>query len=428
MISFAEQAHTLIRDGFLHSLLAPLGVEEDDLSPARDRRLENILGRVLDGGRLSREDALYLASVEGPDLLALVAAAKAVRERAKGRVVTYSKNVFVPLTTLCRDNCSYCTFKTEPDEGPLFVPPDQVVRMAGRGAELGCTELLFVTGDKPEKKYKVYRDALAGMGYSSTAEFAAAMSRAVLEKGIFPHTNLGVLQRDELEELRKTNPSMGLMLETVSERLLAEGEAHYGSPDKVPAVRMRTIAEAGELRIPWTSGILVGIGETWEERIDSLIALERVDAEYGHIQEIIIQNFSPKPGIPMERWPVPSVADMVKTVAIARLLFPDKMNIQVPPNLNSDQYPLYVVAGANDLGGVSPITIDYVNPEAPWPQVEKMEEMVGRLGLELRERLPVYPAYLNRDYLTGELYAKAAAMVDGDGYLPKEARSNAEWC
>lgn len=380
-------------------------------------RLREITGNALEGGPLEREDALYLAELPPGEIPFLLLAASAVRNRSKGRTVTYSKNVFVPLTQLCRDRCGYCTFKTEPGEGNLFMTPDEVEDVARKGARAGCTELLFVTGDKPELVYEAYREALGEIGYGTTAEYLMEMGETGLRHGIFPHTNLGLSTTEELCGFRRTNPSMGLMLENISDRLLRKGNAHHGCADKVPRLRMETMERAGELRIPWTSGILVGIGETREERIDSLFALRGLSRRYGHLQEIIIQNFSPKEGIRMEGHPPADFFEMVKTVAISRLVFGGEMNVQIPPNLNSGNFAFYLLAGVNDLGGVSPLTVDYVNPEAPWPQVERMEREVGALGYELRERLPVYPEYIDEKWIDPGVLARVRERADDDGYV-----------
>ena len=381
-------------------------------------RLRAIISGAVDGEPLEREDAMYLAHLPPDEIPFLLLAASAVRNRSKGRTVTYSKNVFVPLTQLCRDRCGYCTFKTEPGEGKLFMTPEEVEDMAAKGARAGCTELLFVTGDKPELVYGVYRDALGEIGYETTAEYLMEMGKAGLRHGIFPHTNLGLSTSEELCGFRESNPSMGLMLENISDRLLRKGNAHHGCADKVPRLRMETMERAGELRIPWTSGILVGIGETREERMDSLLALRRLSREYGHLQEIIIQNFSPKEGIRMEGHPPADFFEMLRTVAISRLVFGGEMNVQIPPNLNNRNFAFYLLAGVNDLGGVSPLTVDYVNPEAPWPQVERMEREVGALGYELRERLPVYPEYIDEKWIDPGVLARVRERVDGDGYVP----------
>lgn len=388
-------------------------------------RTDRILQNLLDGGELSRDDAVYLTGINKDDLPYLLYTASVIRDRGKGKTLSFSKNVFVPLTRLCRNHCGYCTFKIEPGDAELFMTPEEVVDMARKGAEAGCTELLFVLGDKPELVYEEYRNALNNRGYETTAAYLADICKLGLEQNIFPHSNLGLSTPEELKAFRETNPSMGLMLENISDRLLKKGQAHNRCADKVPKLRMQTMQYAGELRIPWTSGILVGIGETWEERIDSLYALKQLSDDYNHIQEIIVQNFSPKDGINMSKYPPPSFTDMLKTVAISRLVFGEDMNIQIPPNLNSNNFSLYLHAGINDLGGVSPITIDYVNPEAPWPQVEKMEKEVGEMGFELRERLPVYPEYINGDYLDGELLSKVQNSVDDSGFVPGGKQNNA---
>ncbi len=421
MTSFVNEVQELFSSAKVRNMFSIFGIE-GALSGVPSSRLENILVKVASGELINREDAIFLMGLDKDEIPFLVLAASRVRERGK-KPITFSKNVFVPLTRLCRDRCGYCTFKIEPEEGGLFMSPDEVIDIAKKGAQLGCTELLFVTGDKPELKYSVYRDALRRLGYRTTAGYLAAMCEEGLKENIFPHTNLGIASRDELSLLRESNASMGLMLENISPRLLRKGGPHYGSPDKVPRLRVKTMEDAGELRIAWTSGILVGIGETVEERIDSLFAIKRLRDDYGHIQEIIIQNFSPKPGIPMESHPVPTFLDMVKTVGVARLIFGEGMNIQVPPNLNPRAFPLLVLAGANDLGGVSPITIDYVNPEAPWPQVERMERVLNGIGLELRERLPIYPEFIGEEFLSRRVLDSIMKIIDNSGYVSQEAQN-----
>ncbi len=388
------------------------------------KSLSVILDKAESGVVINREEALYLVTIERDEIPYLLLTASKLRDRGKGEVLTYSKNVFVPLTQICRNHCGYCTFKYEPGEGPLFMNPDEVLDMAKKGAELGCTELLFVTGDKPELKYPIYKEALQKLGYESTADYLIAMGEAGLKENIFPHTNLGLATSEELVQFRGSNPSMGLMLENISPRLLKKGQAHYRCPDKVPKQRMKTMELAGELRIPWTSGILVGIGETWEERVQSLFALKELNDEYGHLQEIIIQNFSPKPGIMMENYPPPSFIEMLKLVAISRLVFGEGMNIQIPPNLNPETYPLFIHAGINDLGGVSPVTIDYVNPEAPWPKLEIMQDMVEELGFTLRERLPVYPEFIEGEFIDKDVLKRVVDFINKDGYVLLEEVPN----
>jgi FO synthase len=387
-------------------------------------KLSRILNKAESGEVLDRQEALYLVNLKKDEIPFLLMTASKLRDSGKGKTLTYSKNVFVPLTQICRNKCGYCTFKYEPGEGPLFMSPEEVVDMAKKGAEMGCTELLFVTGDKPELKYPVYREALRKLGYETTADYLIAMGEAGLKENILPHTNLGLATSEELLSFRQSNPSMGLMLENISPRLLQKGQAHHGCPDKVPKHRMKTMELAGEHRIPWTSGILVGIGETWEERIDSLVALRQLSETYGHLQEIIIQNFSPKPGIMMEKYPPPDFVDMLKLVAISRLVFGEGMNLQIPPNLNPETYPMFIHAGINDLGGVSPVTIDYVNPEAPWPKLEIMKDMVEDLGFTLRERLPVYPEFIDSEFIDEGVLGRVLEFVDKDGYVPLEEVRN----
>jgi 7,8-didemethyl-8-hydroxy-5-deazariboflavin synthase CofG subunit len=423
MISFVEETDNLFSSEQVYSSFKSHGVEVNRGKPLSGK-LEKIFQDAYSLGSINREQALSLVNLKTEEIPYLLIAASKVRDRGKGRTLSYSKNIFLPLTRLCRDHCGYCTFKIEPQEVQLFVPPDEVKGMARKGAQLGCTELLFVTGDKPELAYSVYRDALREIGYKTTAEYLIAMCEAGLRENIFPHSNLGLATRDELARLRESNPSMGLMLENISPRLLKKGQAHYRSADKVPKLRMRTMEIAGELRIAWTSGILVGIGETWEERIDSLYALKGLSDEYGHIQEIIIQNFTPKNGIIMQNFPPPSFMDMLKTVAISRLIFGENMNIQIPPNLNPATYPLFIFAGINDLGGVSPVTIDYVNPESPWPHIRNMTNLCDEVGFKLEERLPVYPEFINEEFISKAILERIYNFVDKSGFVVSQEVEN----
>ncbi|MBT3475730.1 7,8-didemethyl-8-hydroxy-5-deazariboflavin synthase CofG [bacterium] len=390
----------------------PVG-DIEKLTPTIRISLEKALNEV----DMTRDDILALTDISIENVAVLMSVSNFLRDKHKGTLISFSKNFFIPLTQLCRDKCSYCTFKYEPGEGELFYSPEKVLEAAKKSAELGCTEMLFVSGDKPELVYDVYRKELNKMGYDSTSDYMIAMSEICLEEGIFPHSNLGIAKPEELKRFKNSNPSMGLMLESISERLMEPGEAHYRCPDKYPRARIKTISDAGKLNIPWTSGILIGIGETWEERVDSIFELKRISDEFGHIQEIIIQNFSPKPGIKMEGSPVPTDLDMIKTVAMAKILMGKDVNIQVPPNLNAKTYTLHIFSGVNDLGGVSPLTIDYVNPESPWPQLDIMKKNISEFGFTLRERLPVYPEYLDKRFLTDNIYNKALKFVDETGYI-----------
>ncbi|MGH3135701.1 MAG: 5-amino-6-(D-ribitylamino)uracil--L-tyrosine 4-hydroxyphenyl transferase CofH [Gaiellaceae bacterium] len=318
------------------------------------------------------------------------------RRHRRGPLVTYSPKVFIPLTTLCRDVCGYCTFARPPRRGErAFMTEDEVLAIARAGAAAGCREALFTLGDKPELRYKVARDELRELGCSTTLEYLERCARLVLsETGLLPHLNPGVMTRAELEALRPVSASMGIMLESTAERLCAKGGPHWASPDKIPARRLTTIRLAGELAIPFTSGILIGIGETRGERIDALLALKALGEEYGHIQEVIVQNFRAKPGTRMASHPEPSLDDHLWTIAVARILLCPSWHVQAPPNLAFDDFPRLLDAGIDDWGGVSPVTIDHVNPEAPWPHVEQLAEATRSYGLELAPRLAVYPEYV----------------------------------
>src|SRR5687767_14336390 len=321
----------------------------------------------------------------------------AARERRRGDgLVTYSPKVFIPLTTLCRDVCGYCTFARPPRRGErAYLTEDEVLAIARAGAAAGCTEALFTLGDKPELRYKVARAELAALGCETTLEYLGRAAKLVLEEtGLLPHLNPGVMSRDELAALRPVSASMGIMLETMAQRLGAKGGPHWASPDKLPARRLETIRLAGELRIPFTSGILIGIGETREERIEALFALKALGEEHGHLQEVIVQNFRAKPGTRMASHPEPSLDDHLWTIAAARILLGPEWHVQAPPNLAFDDFPRLLDAGIDDWGGVSPVTIDHVNPEAPWQEAARLAEATRGRGLELAPRLAVYPEYV----------------------------------
>jgi FO synthase len=329
----------------------------------------------------------------GATLDDLLAEARRLRT---GPLVTYSPKVFVPLTTLCRDVCGYCTFARPPRRGErAFMTEEEVLAIARSGAAAGCREALFTLGDKPELRYKVARAELHALGCETTLEYLERCARLVLEEtGLLPHVNPGVMTRAELQALRPVSASMGIMLETMAQRLGAKGGPHWASPDKLPARRLETIRLAGELRIPFTSGILIGIGETREERIEALFALKALGEEHGHLQEVIVQNFRAKPGTRMASHPEPSLDDHLWTIAAARILLGPEWHVQAPPNLAFDDFPRLLDAGIDDWGGVSPVTIDHVNPEAPWPDLERLSEVTRSRGLELVPRLPVYPEYV----------------------------------
>ena len=387
--------------------------------------VQEILDKALAEEQLSARDGYVLMRASASELAALLHAASALRDRHKGRHVSYSRKVFIPLTNICRDRCGYCTFRKDPWEvGAKTMTPDEVLAVAEAGGKLGCKEALFSLGDKPEVLYPEYRAELAKLGYRRTLDYLRAACQLVLEHTpLLPHANPGLMSYRDLTMLRDLNASMGIMLENVSERLLAPGATHDDAPDKRPALRLRTIENAGKLHIPFTTGILIGIGETPEERVDSLVAIRRLHEEYGHIQEVIVQNFRAKPTIPMKDCPEPTLLDMLKTIAVARLLLGGAMNIQAPPNLTPDAYQLLLLAGINDWGGVSPLTIDFINPEAPWPKIRELQRVTGEVGLALRERLAIYPEYITMypEYMPVSLRDRILRYVDMEGFVREEA-------
>src|SRR5215210_5764436 len=331
----------------------------------------------------------------------LCAEARALRDQGHGRLVTYSPKVFLPLTKLCRDVCHYCTFARAPRRGErAYLAIDEVLEVAHAGAAAGCREALFTLGDKPELRYRVAREELATLGCETTLEYLARAAEAVLdETGLLPHLNPGLMTHEDLRGLRAVSASMGLMLETTSERLAARGGPHFGSPDKAPALRLGTIAAAGRERVPFTTGILIGLGETRAERIDALHAIRELADRHGHVQEVIVQNFRAKPGTRMAAALEPPLEDLLWTIAVARILLGPHAHVQAPPNLSYDEFPRLLDAGIDDWGGVSPVTIDHVNPEAPWPDVARLEEATRSRGLELAPRLPVYPEWQGREWV-----------------------------
>ena len=329
----------------------------------------------------------------------LLSSASTLRAKGKGNTITFSKKVFIPLTTLCRDYCGYCTFRKDPGQpGAHFMTPDEVLAVAEQGRRAGCKEALFSLGDQPERIFPEARDFLQKQGYTRTLDYLAAMCELVLDRtGLLPHSNPGVMDANILARLKNSNASVGLMLETVSNRLMRGDFPHANAPDKVPVLRLRTMEDAGKLSIAFTTGILIGIGETIEERIDSLLAIRATHEKYGHIQEVIIQNFRAKPDIPMARHIEPTMEDMLRTIAVARLILGPEMNIQAPPNLSYADFPRLLDAGINDWGGISPVTKDHINPEAAWPQIARLESETNTRGFLLRERLALYPEFLERD-------------------------------
>jgi 7,8-didemethyl-8-hydroxy-5-deazariboflavin synthase CofG subunit len=379
-------------------------------------RVADALVAVREGQPLDRDAALRLA-LDAP-LPVLLAVATDLRARGKGTVVTFSKKVFIPLTTFCRDYCSYCTFRKDPGQpGAHFMTPDEVLALAEQGRRAGCKEALFSLGDQPERIFPEAREFLRRQGFARTLDYVAAMSELVLDRnGLLPHANPGVMDRAALERFKDSNASVGLMLEAVSVRLMRDGLAHANAPDKVPALRLRTIEEAGKLSVAFTTGILIGIGETMEERIDSLFAIRALHEKYGHIQEVIVQNFRAKPEIPMAHHPEPSLDDMLRTLAIARLILGPHMNLQAPPNLSYADFPRLLEAGINDWGGISPVTKDFINPEAAWPQISKLRSETEARGFTLRERLALYPEFVRAgNYLSSRVRESVSRLADADG-------------
>ena len=377
-----------------------------------------IFNKALQDKALSSEEGYALITCADEDVPAVLAAAGELRDRHKGRTVTYSRKVFLPVTNLCRDRCSYCTFRKDPrDPEAWTMTPDEILDWIERGKVQGCKEALMCLGDKPELAYSGYRATLAGFGHQNTTEYIYRACKIALAQGLLPHTNAGVMSYDEMKWLKEVNVSLGLMLENISPRLRQRGMAHFSAPDKDPAVRVRMLREAGELEIPFTTGILIGIGETREECVDSLLAIRDIQREYGHIQEVIVQNFRAKPRTRMAHAPEPESLEMAKTVAVARLLLGGQMNLQAPPNLSPHDHKLILRAGINDWGGISPVTKDYVNPEAAWPHLVTLAQTCQEEGFTLRERLAIYPEYITRPGFllpalrprTQELQAQVAA-------------------
>ena len=386
---------------------------------------KQLLDRVRGGGVPTDGEALALAACD--DTAALAETAAVVRDQGFPQTVTYSKKVFVPLTHLCRDVCHYCTFAQTPSklETPYLDLP-AVLEVARHGAAAGCKEVLFTLGEKPELRYRAAREWLAERGYATTLEYLCAAAQAVVEEtGLLPHLNPGTMTPEELAFLRPVSPSMGIMLESASERLAEKGMPHYGSPDKAPAVRLRTLAHAGRAKVPFTTGILIGIGETRRERVESLLAIRRIHAEGGHIQEIIVQNFRAKPGTKMRQAPEPDLNELLWTIAVTRLLFGRHMSIQAPPNLSPGVLPQIVGAGIDDWGGVSPLTPDFVNPEAPWPHLEELARETAAAGKTLQERLTIYPRFAldAQAWVDAGLRGAVLDAIDGEGL----ARTD-DWC
>ncbi|MBX3584686.1 MAG: 7,8-didemethyl-8-hydroxy-5-deazariboflavin synthase CofG [Rhizobiaceae bacterium] len=359
-------------------------------------------------------EAKALVGLTDAEFAPVAKRASELRDRHWGKTISYSRKVFIPLTTMCRNTCGYCTFVKHPgDPGANFMTPEEVLAVAMKGEQLGCKEALFSLGERPERRYAEARNALARLGHASTVDYLVDACRLVLEHTkLVPHVNAGTLTQDEIARLREVSGSMGMMLENVSRRLGKPGMAHHACPDKTPLLRLRTIEAAGRLGVPFTTGILIGIGETWEERVDSLVAINDLRRRYGHVQEVIVQNFRAKPGTAMANWMEPSREEMLRTLVMARLVLDPSISLQAPPNLEED-FEAYLDCGINDWGGISPLTADHINPERAWPAIAELARRTEARGYRLVERLTVYPAYLGIE--TAPLHSTLANMARADG-------------
>ena len=405
-------------------------IEHGESSGVSHADMRGALGRLGDGQPLDRAEAEILLRARGSDLETLLSYAKRTRDAgldAAGRpgVITYSKKVFIPLTRLCRDRCGYCTFATVPGRlESLYLSPDEVLDIARQGAALGCKEALFTLGDRPEARWKQAREWLDAHGYDETLSYVRAMAIRVLEEtGLLPHLNPGVMTRQDFQRLKPVAPSMGMMLETTSTRLFTtKGGPHYGSPDKDPKIRLQVLEDAGRSNVPFTTGILIGIGETRQERVDAIFALRDIRHAYNGIQEVIVQNFRAKPDTKMRNTPDAELADLAATIAVTRLVLGPGARVQAPPNLVGDEHRLMIDAGIDDWGGVSPLTPDHVNPERPWPQLDELARLTSEAGFTLRERLTIYPEYLDKpSWLDPSVREHVAALADPATGLANEA-------
>ena len=377
-----------------------------------------LLSSLVDGKTPSVSEAYQIYQDAERDPSDLYKVSQFLRNNNKGTIVTYSRKVFFNLINLCRDTCSYCTYKSEPGQAKVsMLSKEDITKLASIGKKNGCTEALFVTGERPEQKYHEARVWLKENGFSSTVEYLVYASEIALKGGLFPHTNAGNLTKNEMRELKETNVSLGLMLENSSERLLGKDMAHQFAPSKNPKARIRVLQNAGELRIPMTTGLLLGIGETPYELIDSIYAIKKIHEQYRNIQEIILQNFQPKQDTPMRNSPSPQEKYFKILVALTRMILP-KMNIQIPPNLSPESYSSFLSTGINDWGGISPITPDYVNPEFSWPQINDIDRNCSNAGFHLKARFPIYPEFFS--YVNSDLRSKMSEIADYDNLVSKE--------
>ena len=376
------------------------------------------LNKVLENKIISLEESLQIYQDAKIDSTDLFSTAQTLRKKFKGNTVTFSKKAFFNVINMCKDTCTYCTYKAEPGEEKLsLMSKNEVIQMLRLAKKYRCVEALFVTGERPETKYQEAREWLAQNGFKSTAEYLAHISEIALEEGLFPHTNAGNLTFDEMKELQKTNVSMGLMLENSSERLTQKGMPHYLAASKRPKARLEVLENSGKLKIPMTTGILVGIGETPEEVIESIFAIKKLHDKYGNIQEVILQNFQPKEDTMMSQYPSANENYFKTIVALSRIIMP-QMNIQIPPNLSPKSYHSFLSVGINDWGGVSPLTPDYVNPEFAWPEIKKIDENSKNAGFDLKCRFPIYPEFFS--FVSKELRDKMSLIDDGKGLVKEE--------
>ena len=376
------------------------------------------LNNVLENKVISRQDIMEIYQNAVEDSSELFSVAQNLRKRFKKDSVTFSKKVFFNIVNLCKDTCSYCTYKAEPDEKKLsLMSKQQILELLQLAKKYRCVEALFVTGERPEQKYQEARDWLKENGFKSTAEYLIHASELSLELGLFPHTNAGNLNFEEMRELKKTNVSMGIMLENVSERLTEKGMPHYLAASKRPKARLEVLENSGKLGIPMTTGLLVGIGETAEEIIDSILAIKQLHQKYGNIQEVILQNFQPKPDTIMKNTPSADEKYFKTIVALSRIIMPE-MNIQIPPNLSPKSYQSFLSVGINDWGGISPLTPDFVNPEFSWPEIDKVDENSRNAGFELKCRFPIYPEFFS--FVSKELRDKMSVIENGEGLVKEE--------
>jgi FO synthase len=404
-------------------------IDQGESNGVSEAAMRRALARAGGGEPLDQSAAEILLHARGGDLATLLRYARRTRDaglEAANRpgIITYSRKVFIPLTRLCRDRCGYCTFATVPGRlDSLYLSPDEVLQIAREGAKLGCKEALFTLGDRPEARWKQAREWLDAHGYDDTLSYVRAMAIRVLEEtGLLPHLNPGVMSWQDFQRLKPVAPSMGMMLETTSTRLFeTKGAAHFGSPDKDPKVRLQVLADAGRSNVPFTTGILIGIGETRRERVEAIFALAAVQREYNGIQEVIVQNFRAKPDTKMRDTPDAELADLAATIAVTRLVLGPEARVQAPPNLVGDEYQLMIDAGIDDWGGVSPLTPDHVNPERPWPHLDELAELTAAAGFTLRERLTIYPPYLREPWLEPSVAAHVAALADPATGLANEA-------